>query len=451
MGSRVLHTDVVVAGTGMAGLVSAVRAQEFGADVVILEKAPRPGGKTRWSDGALLVEEQKDPQIDAFEPLSDALEWLEGKGANIKDLRHEYTGSGKQIDPPDFIDRMVDRIETDGGEILLETPLSEIRTDEEGKVAGAVAEGPDRKIDIEADSVILATGGFGGNERLVEQFITRNSEKFVLRADPWSTGDGFLAARDLDAKTTTGLSKFDGHSMLAPPATFSPEEYMDATQYYGPRSIAVDQRGQRFTDESAEDLEGPLIRDMMEKADGVAFYILDDDLYADSFVSGNVGAMIEKARELGGTVLEADSLSGLGEKLTRQGINGEQAVETVEQFNAAVGEGETRLDPPRERFRNPIDVPPFYAVEVRPGITYTKGGLDVNENAEVLCRTTSCTSLSGQAAMDPKDVFYDPVDGLYAAGIDVGNPNERYYVGRLSQSLVTGRAAGKHAALRSRD
>ncbi|WP_435335799.1 FAD-dependent oxidoreductase [Haloarchaeobius sp. TZWWS8] len=450
MDDRSLETDVVVAGSGMAGLVSAVRALESGADVIVLEKAPRPGGKTRWSDGAILVDEDAQPQIDVYEPLSKGIDWLESHGVTVKELMHEYSGTGKQIDPVDFIEHMVGVIEEQGGELRLETPLSSLRMGDDNSIAGVVAEGPDARFEIEARSVILATGGYGGNERLIEQYITDNADKFVLRSDPWSTGGGFLAAQDVGAKTTTGLSKFDGHSMLAPPASYTPDEYMEATQYYGPKAIAVDRRGRRFTDESAGDLEGPLIRDMLKRAEGEAFYILDHRLYDESFVSGNVGAMVERARELGGTVLEAPTLDQLGDQLSDQGVNGKKAIETVEAFNAAVEKpGEEPLDPPRERFRDPIDSAPFYAVEVRPGITYTMGGLDVNVNAEVLCRTTSCTALSEQATLDPKDVFYNPIPGLYATGIDVGNPNEQYYIGRLSQALASGRIAGKHAADRA--
>jgi len=47
--------DVVVVGCGIAGISAAVSAQQAGARVAILERAPREerGGNTRWSSTGL--------------------------------------------------------------------------------------------------------------------------------------------------------------------------------------------------------------------------------------------------------------------------------------------------------------------------------------------------------------------------------------------------------------
>lgn len=273
-----------------------------------------------------------------------------------------------------------------------------------------------------------------------------------MRGDPWSTGDGFTAARDVGAKTTNGLGKFDGHPMLAPPATYAPEEFEKATQYYGARAVAIDERGDRFIDESTDVFETELINFMAKEVGGTVFLVIDGAIYDDSWVNGEVSGMIERAREYGGVVLEADTLEELGAELTAHGVAGGRAVETVREFNDAMTSGrETQLDPPRENYREPIDEAPFYAVDVRPGISYTMGGLDVNENAEVLCRAESTTRLFDHRA-NPEEHFFRPIEGLYAAGVDVGNPNQGYYTaGGLSLALVSGRKAGKHAAERARE
>lgn len=452
MGRQTAERDVVVVGAGMAGLVSAVRALEHDADVIVLEKAPQVGGKGIWSAGALLVDEDEQPQVDTFEPFEESVEWLEEIGANVKEITLDVPWSGIQLDMPNFIEYMANRIESKGGEIRLETPFVELITDEDGEIAGAKARDDDGVIEISAPSVILAAGGFNANEELIERYITENTDGLVLRGDPWSTGDGFLAALMEGGKTTNGLSKFDGHPMIAPPATFSPDEFEEATQYYGARTIALDESGCRFIDESIDIFERPLIDAMAKKADGKTFFVIDADIYEDSWVNGSVAAMVERAREFGGLVLEAETLEELGTLLTDQGINGDQAVETIRTFNDAVADGRgARVNPQRTKYQEPIDEPPFYAIDVRPGLTFTMGGLDVNHNAEVLHRASSTTTLLDEAT-HPDHLFDRPIEGLYAAGVEIGNPDPGFFAaGGLSLALVSGRIAGKHAAERSKE
>ncbi|MFC7157642.1 FAD-binding protein [Halomarina halobia] len=446
------ETDVVVAGTGMAGLVSAVRALEHDADVIVLEKAPRMGGKTIMTAGAMMVDEEMDANMDVYEPLKEGTDWLEEMGVDVKEMTLDVPWSGKEVDVSDFIEHMGDKIESMGGKILLETPFKKLITDEDGEIAGAIAHGDEGPIEITAPNVILATGGFCASEELIQQYITENTEELVLRCDPWSTGDGFMAAKEVGAKATTGLSKFDGHPMIAPPAEYSPAQFEEASQYYGARSIAIDQSGNRFTDESINIFERELIDAMAKEVGGQVFLVIDKDIYNDSWVNGHVGSMVERAKEFGGTVLMAETLEELGEKLSKNGVEGSEAVATINEFNESVeaNKGES-LEPPRGRYQEPIDTPPFYAVDVRPGLSFTMGGLDINANAEVLCRATSTSRLLQKPDFD-EDIFYQPIKGLYATGVDIGNPNRGYYAaGGLSMALASGRVAGKHAAKRAEE
>jgi len=446
------QTDVVVAGSGMAGLVSTVRVLEHGADVTILEKGSRLGGKTYLSDGAIVVDCDGDPQLPFEEPLDQALDWLRNLGIDLEELERQWGENrdiqGLEIDAPAYVERMGEIIESEGGEIYLEHALDKIVTDEDGAVSLVkVRDNEGNTFEIKTDSVILCTGGFGGNERLVEQYITEHASNVVLRADPWSTGDGLLAAQEIGAKTTPGLSKFDGHSMVAPPASYPPQEYIDATQYYGPRSIAIDWNGERFTDESQSELEVTLIQAVAKKADGRAVYIIDDELYNMTWVGGHIGSMIERAREYGGNVIEAQSLAELKTELAAWGVNGTTAIETIESFNEAIAEKEeSTLEPPRERFHNQIDEPPFYAVEIKPGLTFTMGGLDIDENCQVIRRAGSSSTMYTHPSDPEHETGQIPIGGLYAVGIDAGNPSPSYYIGALSRSLIGGRIAGEHAA-----
>jgi len=320
--------------------------------------------------------------------------------------------------------------------------MTGLRTDTEGRVTGVDARGPDGPIQVAADAVVLATGGFHGNEELLQRHVTPHVGNLWIRANPWSTGDGFEAARDVGARATGGMHTFYGHNLAAPPADVTPDTFLELTQYYGPFAVAIDRRGERFTDESESDLEHTLAQDTAREAGGRAYYVLDGDLYEDEvFSMGRVGTIVERSAEAGAEVLRADTLDGLGDELHRAGADGSAAVATIRSFNEAVREGSTELlDPPRRSHARTVDTPPFYAVAVQPGITFTMGGLAVDERLRVLSRARSSSSLF---AYDEyvEDLRTRPVPNLYAAGVDVGGINNRHYMGGLAQALVTGKRA----------
>src|SRR5262249_41519100 len=122
-------------------------------------------------------------------------------------------------------------------------------------------------------------------------------------------------------------------------------------------------------------------------------------------------------------------------------------VDTVEAFNrSAAGNVTTRFDaldgvatrdlaPPKSNWARPLDRPPFYALPLRPGITFTYLGVAVDEPARVL-------NADGR-----------PVANGYAAGeIMSGNILSSGYLGGFGLTLgsVFGRLAGREAAAYAR-
>src|SRR6266508_2289202 len=175
--------DLVVAGAGMAGLVAAARARELGADVVVYEKGDRPGGSMLLSSGVVWRYREwerfrkecpgGEPQLQrlVWERLDDDLAWLESLGAAVvgRESGNPLT-TGLQLDPG----KLTETLASQGGELRLREPLAELP---------------------EGVPVILATGGFQGNTDLVRQHITSEAPNLVLRANPWSAGDGLRPAR----------------------------------------------------------------------------------------------------------------------------------------------------------------------------------------------------------------------------------------------------------------
>ncbi|MGM0715788.1 MAG: FAD-dependent oxidoreductase [Halobacteriota archaeon] len=444
--------EAVVVGAGMAGLVAGVELAESGADVTVLEKAPIPGGSMRISNGIVWTygtfEELRDrspggePALQRLlvDRIEDDLAWLESTGADLVTPDFDVPGPGKTIDPPAFTEHMVERIEDGGGSVRLETPLDSLVV-EDGTVVGVEVTGPDsERVRIDADAVLIATGGFQGNEKLVEQHVTDATENLYLRSNPWSTGDGLLAATEVGGKTTGGLGTFYGHTMAAPPAEISPNRFADATQYYGFAAVALDRTGERFTDESESALEETLTQDIATETDGRAYYVFDETIADRVFGSRTADEIFETAGELGGRTARVETLNQLGSTLDEWGVDGDRAIETIESYNDAIG-NDDRLHPSRENERIELDDPPFRLVEVQPSITFTMGGVAVDESMAVKRRSASPSGM----AIGAEGAEGGTIEGLFAAGSDVGVIHRRRYVGGLAVGLVSGRIAARSA------
>jgi hypothetical protein len=203
---------VTVAGAGMAGLVAAARLHQLGHEPRVLEKGARVGGSMLLSSCVVWrhLEWERfraecpggDERLQRliWERLDDSLGWFESLGAEPvwRDTENPLT-TGRRYDPR-ALTRLL--LET-AGEVEVETPL------------------PD---DAEAP-LLLATGGFPG--RLARE------RGLLLRANPWSEGDGLDFATARGAATTAGMDEFYGRVMPAPPARIRDEDFVPLAQLYG--------------------------------------------------------------------------------------------------------------------------------------------------------------------------------------------------------------------------
>src|SRR5207237_1807096 len=127
-----LTTDVAVVGAGMAGLVAAVRAQELGARVVLLEKGDSPGGSLALSGGTLWCARTYDdlrrlvPRgdralgrvlVDDFEA---GAQWLKGLGAALRLLPSTTNRVVYWLEPGPrhFVAHMLELLANNGGTLL---------------------------------------------------------------------------------------------------------------------------------------------------------------------------------------------------------------------------------------------------------------------------------------------------------------------------------------------
>ena len=431
---------LIVAGGGLAGLVATLRAVELGAQVILLEKGERPGGSFIYSSGYIWSYKDAttfrreapggDPALQKLmlERLEADISWLEGVGATA--LTRE-TGNpltcGARFDPKQTVATLVDRIAASGGQILLGAALDGLVEDPEGRVGGVRVTSDEKQWTESADAVILASGGFAGNPELVGRYIIRGPGRMRLRAHPWSTGDGFLAALEAGALASEGLDEFYGRNLPAPPADFSPEEFVEVSQLYGRYAVAINRNGERYTDEATDWSETALTEATTRQPGLRAWYILDASGLRKRVRDRAVEEMVEAARRVGGTVLQAESLDELAQRLAQRSVPQINVLRTLSDYNTAVTEGRGgNLSPPRSDPAAPVQVPPFIAVEVAPAITHTIGGLAVDEGCRVLRR------------MDGR-----PLPGLYAAGVEVGGVSVGGYTSGLAAALVFGRVAAE--------
>jgi succinate dehydrogenase/fumarate reductase flavoprotein subunit len=456
---RSLSADVLVLGGGMSGLCAALAAAEQGARVLLLEKGTRFGGSMFLSNGIVWsfarpedVRErlpEGDPALQdlVVERLSEGLEWLRSQGVALQPEERYYGyGRGCPASGPQMTEALCEALRARGATLLTGAGMQQLLT-EDGSVAGALAFGADGAIEARARSVVLATGGFQGNAELLARYVSSEAAALYLRANPWSTGDGLLAALAAGAATTPELGNFYGHAMTAPPARFGAERFQEMSHKYGPMAVALNLEGRRFADESAGTGEETLNIALARQRAATAAYVFDAATARRAYEAGPLASVIvERARQAGGPVLEAQTLEDLAERMQVWGFPPRQVLETLREFNTALEAGAgAHLQPPRRRERHAVTQPPYTAALVRAAITFTCGGLAVDLDMRVLRRAASVSTLPLLKA-PAEDLLVAPVARLFAAGCDIGGVSGESYMGGLAQALVTGRIAGAQAS-----
>jgi succinate dehydrogenase/fumarate reductase flavoprotein subunit len=442
----VLDADLIVLGAGMAGFTTAGRAAERGLRVHLIEKADRPGGSAMLSEGFVwtmaslqeLVEE--DPAGDdalgqvLINSFPERIEWLRSlqveMGPKVRILR----GSGHQINVKQYFDRCAAMVQAAEGHVL--PAVSSVDPFVAGgRFAGVIAHRGAEDAILRASAICLATGGFQANPELTKKYITPNVGRVRLRSNRESTGDGMAIGLQFGAQLTTeSMSTFYGHLFPSPlpPIDPTPSDYTLLSQFHSEQGVLLNRHGRRFTDESRMDHENAIA--VMEAEGSMAYLVIDErvrrEVVLRPFAPG-LETGVDKmayAETLGARYASADSLPALAEKMAEWSVPTHEVVASVERYNEAIrGDTVDRLRPPRQRFRFPLDEPPFAALEVGAAITFTYGGLACD---------SACRVLNEQSR---------PIPGLLAAGADMGGVYRRGYTGGLARGLVFGYQAAETA------
>ena len=409
--------DIVIIGAGGAGLVAATEASLRGAKTIVLEKSPIVGGNTNFSTGGInasYTKEQKrlgiedspevfyqdtmrggknlnDPELvrTLVDNSAAMVEWLQSDivGADLSDVGIFGGASNKRIHRPrggqaigeHLVPLLREAAEEQGADIRLKNRVVEILMGKDGNACGVRVSSGSSEYTIMAKAVIIATGGFGANSKMVEQ-SRPDLAGFGTTNQRGATGDAFSMVQKFDAATTQ-MDQIQTHPTVVPK-----NGSMITEAVRGNGAILLDRSGMRFVDEmQTRDLVSKAILDCPGKT---AFLVFDQG------VRESLKAIESYAEH--NLLTEAQSLGELAEKI---GLDSAQVEKSVERWNSFVAENKDK-----DFGRNPksmdraIVSPPFYAIEVEPAVHHTMGGLKINSRAQVL-------NASGKI-----------IPGLYAAG-----------------------------------
>lgn len=468
---------VIVCGGGLAGFSAALAAQECGASVTLIEKASGIGGTTILSSGVIWtiadfatmreIAPHGDPILQwlVYDGLEESHRWLMERGARPvarigTDRLLQGVGRGIQFEPVQMIEALASRFRAGGGELRLSTALDSLLTGSNG-VCGVRAIADGSLVDLKADAVVLATGGFCGNPELLTRYVLRDPDSLAVRANPWNTGDGFLAATAIGGGATSGLDTFYGHALAVTDKPYDLLRLSELSQFHGSYSLAINLRGERFADETLGVGEEILNQRLARQPHGRGFYIIDSADLDGSPMPGldlTVASQLGRARAAGAHIVEADTLEALSRGLVEYGVPAGKALQTMNEYNQEFASGGRKAERvPGGMQQGPLRTPPFIAVAVKSAITFTMGGLRVDDRMRVVARSASTTPMMPppptRAYADTGDIglTIGPdyrqaiIRGLHAAGCDVGNISHSGYVGGLAPALVTGRTAGREA------
>ena len=477
---------VVVVGGGSAAFEAAVAAKQAGAPgVVMLEKAPEPefGGNARYSHtGFRWVFSGADeirqflPELDAamFQKLNlpaysaemfhadlqrvtrgridqklaavlvsqsnTAIHWMRELGIKWEIDSHVLI-DGRYYFEPGLVVHPVGGMTGGLGqlgqwrEIALRMGI-ELRYESKVKqllgndrrIEGVVISDPNEEYEIKSGSIVLCAGGFQANPEMRARYLGPNADLMKVRGSRHDTGEVLMMTLALGAKAS---GHWQGAHATPIDSTFPDVEIGSRANRYGyPYGITVNSLGQRFFDEGEARHSYTYAKTgwaVLGQPGGVAYQLYDQKtipLLADRYESA--------------TPIEADSIEDLAQKI---GVEPAILSHTVKEFNNAARQDVTfdptildgkcteGITPKKSHWASPIDQPPYWAFSITGGVTFTFGGLQINESAQVL-------NTSG-----------NPIRGLYASGDIVGLFFHNYpsCTGQ-TRNVVFSRLAGRHAA-----
>jgi tricarballylate dehydrogenase len=452
--------DVLVVGGGNAALCAAIAARRMGAEVLVVEAAPRfyRGGNTRhtrnmrcahdtatetltgpymeeefWDDLLRVTEGRTDEQLSRFmiARSKQMLGWIGGQGVRFQPslggtlslgrTNAFFLGGGRAM-----LNALYRTAEGLGVKVLYDTPVTAIEING-GRFERVVTTVGGAARAIKARTLVAAAGGFEANIEWLKESWGDPADNFLIRGTPYNRGD--VLKMLLDAGV---------------------EPVGDPTQCH---AVAIDARAPKFDGGIITRLDCVIFGIVLNR-NGERFYDEGEDFWPKRYAiwgrlvaaqPGQIAYIVFDAKSRHAFMpslyppIEAATIGELAQKLE---IPVEATRATLDAFNAAVRPGNfdhtelddcrtEGLDPPKSHWARRIDKPPYYAYPVRPGITFTYLGTRVDREARMQLA-------AGGAA-----------ENMFSAGeIMAGNVLGRGYAAGIGMTIgsVFGKIAGEGAA-----
>jgi tricarballylate dehydrogenase len=452
--------DVLILGGGNAALCAAITAAQAGRSVLVLECAPKHfrGGNSRHTrnlrcmhDAPADVLSDSYPEDEYWQDLlkvtggqtneklarmtirhtATCREWMIRHGVRFQPPLGEtlqlartnafFLGGGKALLNAYY--RTADAL---GVEVAYETEVIELDL-RDGKFSSAIVAHQGAQLEIRAKTVVAAAGGFESNLAWLREAWGPAADNFLIRGTPYNMGRVLRILLDSGAKSVGDATQ--GHCVAidarAPKFDGGICTRVDSVSL----GIVVNRDAQRFDDEGLDywpkryAVWGRLIA---AQPDQIAYSIIDAKAMGKFIPPMYPPIKANSVRELA-LALELDPAA---------------LESTVRQFNQAIRPGtfdHTLLDdcatvglsPPKSHWARSLDMAPFFAYPLRPGITFTYLGVTVNERAQLIWQDD------------------DPAANIFAAGeIMAGNVLGKGYIAGIGMAIGTafGRIAGEEAA-----
>ena len=456
-------TDIIVIGSGFAGLSAAIEAHNNGAKVLVIEKMKAPGGNSVISDGgiaACCTEEQRKAGIKDSTELFYSDMMRAGLGINNPDLVRTVVNNSKEAYEwsRDYLKvPYMDRIDIFGGHsvarcftadkitglTIIKKQMEKIRElgidirfsccfksfikNNRGRIEGIKAE---EEYDYKGESsgeiknykaekaVILAAGGFGSDVEF------RSAQDPRLTENISATTQVFSNAQPLIEALKTGAAPVQlSHIQTGPWASPDEKGYGDGPAFseyivfqYG---LVVDpETGRRFVNELADRKTlSDAILDKEHPCIGIA------DSAAVEIAGWDINKCLEK-----GIVKKFNSIKELASEYS---INFPELEKSLKRFNKSIeNENDSEYGKPFLENAPVLAQAPWLAIRLWPKVHHTMGGVRIDANTHVL-------DLNGRI-----------IQGLYAAGEITGGVHGACRLGScaITECFVFGRIAGKNSA-----
>lgn len=436
------EADVVIVGSGAAGISAALRADQMGLKTIVVEKLSFVGGAISISGGNQVVMGSK---LQAAAGVSDDTaecmveDFLaNGSGLNVPELLttlaenvgettdwvHEYMGveydmknglhtlaeyrKNRELAYEDgghgFAASARKALERSNVTIYLQTKAESLLTDGNGKVTGLTAvEDTGKRHNIHAQAVILTTGGYGNNPNLLSQELNN----ILFYGTKSSTGDGILMTTTPELNAATRLMEY---GKIYPNGVEVSQGYAKSTiggniGVLKRNGLLVNTSGKRVINERASNKE--ILKVLLQQDPQMLFLLMDAkhfEIFTEAVEEGGItredlARWIENEAETP-QIFQAATLEELAEKAN---MSRESLVDTVARYNGWVEKQKDEdFDRQLEFLQEKVGEGPYYMIEQKPRFATTMGGLVANSDLQVMNRNDQA------------------IEGLYAAGEVVG-------------------------------